>query len=195
MQLEGIARIAHQINRALRMGIGEDGGPDWFAAPQWMKDSAVAGVQFHIDNPTAKPEDSHKSWLNHKLASGWTFGPIKSDVLKQHPCMVPFDKLPKDQQAKDWVFREVVHMLVPVFRHMVEITKDMEQQQTGALLYITAMVKRFGGETGIVQLSEADMRESLDYELGRHDQEDGGLILKVQREADEAPLEVGAPAA
>ena len=180
MQLEGIARIAHQINRALRMGIGEDGGPDWFAAPQWMKDSAVAGVKFHMDDPSAKAEDSHKAWLNHKLADGWTYGPVKSEALKVHPCMVPFDKLPKDQQAKDWVFREVVHMVLPTFKHMVEMEEESQQQQTGALLYITAMVKRFGGETGIVRLTDADMHEALDYELGRHDEEGGGLILKVQ---------------
>lgn len=192
MRLEGIARIAHQINRALRMGMGEDGGPDWFAASAELRAGIVAGVKFHIDNPQASPSDSHKAWLNHKLAAGWAYGPVKSEALKVHPCMVPFDKLPKDQQAKDWVFREVVHMVLPTFKHMVEIEEESQQQQTGALLYITAMVKRFGGETGIVRLTDDDMREALDYELGRHDEEGGGLILKVQpAPEDEDAMAVG----
>lgn len=199
-KLAGIARICHQINRALRMGLGEDGGPDWFAASDHIKNSAIAGVQFHIDNPEAKPEDSHKAWMNHKLEHGWTYGPEKSELLKTHPCLVSFDRLPREQQAKDWIFREVVHMVFPTFQHMENMSKDLsaihEQsmaEQQGALLYIAAMVKRFGGETCTVHLSEADMLAAVELELMRHDTNENGLVLMVR--SDEPAAEQAQPAA
>lgn len=199
-KLAGIARICHQINRALRMGLGEEGGPDWFAASDHVKNSAVAGVQFHIDNPDAKPEDSHKAWMNHKLEHGWTYGEEKSELLKTHPNLVPFERLPRDQQAKDWIFREVVHMVLPAFQHMENMSKDLTTihaqslaEQQGALLYIAALVKRFGGETGTVHLAEADMLAAVELELMRHDTNENGLVLMVR--SDDAPAQQAVQAA
>ena len=39
------------------------------------------------------------------------YGPVKDLDAKQHPCMVPFEQLPVEQQAKDYIFRAVVHAL------------------------------------------------------------------------------------
>jgi len=33
-----------------------------------------------------------------------------------HPCIVPFDELPLDQQIKDRLFRQTVHALAPLLR-------------------------------------------------------------------------------
>lgn len=38
--------------------------------------------------------------------------PDEEPDLKQHHCLVPFDQLPREQQAKDFLFRGVVHALV-----------------------------------------------------------------------------------
>lgn len=57
------------------------------------------------------PEASHISWMNQKVEEGWVYGPVKDPEAKQHPCMVPFDQLPREQQAKDYIFRAVVHSL------------------------------------------------------------------------------------
>lgn len=39
------------------------------------------------------------------------YGPIKDAVKKEHPCFVPFTTLPAEQQAKDALFRSIVHAL------------------------------------------------------------------------------------
>ena len=57
------------------------------------------------------PEASHISWMKQKLEEGWVYGPVKDPENKQHPCIVPFDALPREQQAKDFIFRAVVHAL------------------------------------------------------------------------------------
>lgn len=109
---EGIARVAHEVNRAYCAGMGDNSQSSWAEAPQWQKDSAVNGVAFHADNPKAGPEASHNTWLSEKRATGWQYGQEKDPARKLHPCMVDFDLLPREQQAKDYIFCAVVHALL-----------------------------------------------------------------------------------
>jgi hypothetical protein len=104
-----IAMVAHEANRAYCLAIGDTSQLPWAEAPQWQKDSAIAGVQMHLANPDATPADSHESWLKHKLADGWVYGPVKDAENKQHPCCVPYEDLPAEQKAKDFIFRGAVH--------------------------------------------------------------------------------------
>jgi hypothetical protein len=109
--IEQMARMAHEVNRAYRQAIGEEPGPEWGEAPAQTKKSMLNGVIFHLVNPTAGPKNSHENWLNDKRLRGWTFGSEKNEARREHPCMVPFAELPIEQQAKDYIFRAVVHSL------------------------------------------------------------------------------------
>lgn len=46
-----------------------------------------------------------------EIADGWEYGPVKDPEAKEHPCLVPFSDLPREQQAKDFLFRAVVRAL------------------------------------------------------------------------------------
>lgn len=109
--VERIAKVAHEVNRAYCECLGDWTIPNWEEAPNWQRNSARAGVEFHLANPDASPSASHEAWLNTKLAEGWRYGEEKDAEAKTHPCMVPFDALPLTQQAKDFLFRAVVHAL------------------------------------------------------------------------------------
>jgi len=108
MKQEEIARVAHEVNRAYCQALGDDSQVSWEDAPQWQKESALLGVKLHLEYPLSGPEASHESWMNQKIAEGWTWGPIKYPEAKQHPCIVPFHALPAEQRAKDFIFRGVV---------------------------------------------------------------------------------------
>ena len=41
----------------------------------------------------------------------WTYGEVKDPAKKEHPCLVAFEALPKEQQAKDYIFKAVVDAL------------------------------------------------------------------------------------
>lgn len=111
MYIEDIARTCHEANRAYCMALGDNSQPSWDKAPKWQKDSAINGVEFHLANPGADDSASHENWYKEKLADGWVYGPKKDPEKKEHPCMVPFKELPPEQQAKDRLFRAVVHAL------------------------------------------------------------------------------------
>lgn len=106
-----IARVCHEVNAAYCEALGDKSQPSWERAEGWQVDSAKVGVQFHLDNPAAGPEASHNSWLTQKKTDGWKHGKVKDPAKKEHPCIVAFHHLPKEQQAKDFLFRQVVHSL------------------------------------------------------------------------------------
>jgi len=112
MNIEQIAKTAHEVNRAYCLSTGDTTQPLWEDAPEWQKNSAINGVKFHIENPDAKPEDSHNSWLKEKETDGWKYGEVKDPEKKEHPCFVPYDKLPQEQKTKDYLFIGVVRSFV-----------------------------------------------------------------------------------
>lgn len=120
MKVLVIARVAHEINRAYCASLGDTSQPAWEDAPEWQQQSAIAGVEMHLANPDATPEQSHESWLAQKVAAGWVYGEVKDAEKKEHPCCRPYDELPAEQKSKDYLFRSVVHMLKDIPDEMVQ---------------------------------------------------------------------------
>jgi hypothetical protein len=106
-----IARICHETNRAYCAAIGDFSQLPWEIADEWQRTSAVKGVEFHLAHPDATASASHDSWLEEKRATGWKYGPVKDPAKKEHPCFVPFDELPVEQQRKDKLFKAIVEAL------------------------------------------------------------------------------------
>lgn len=111
LTVEEIAKVAHEVNRAYCLSLGDASQPEWTAAPDWQRTSAIKGVEFHIANPHSKPSDSHESWLSEKRAAGWKYGPVKNAETKEHPCFLPYGELPPEQKAKDYLFLAVAKTL------------------------------------------------------------------------------------
>ena len=102
------AAAGHEVNRVYCASQGDMSQLPWNEAPDWQKESAIAGAMAIAMNPDQSPEMSHESWLAHKKADGWVWGPVKDPETKEHPCMVPYAELPEHQKAKDAFFTAVV---------------------------------------------------------------------------------------
>lgn len=110
IEIARVAKICHEANRAFCETLGDFSQPRWDEAPDWQKSSAISGVEFHLSGDHG-PEASHESWMKQKIKDGWVFGSKKDPELKTHPCICPFSELPPEQQAKDYLFRGIVHAM------------------------------------------------------------------------------------
>lgn len=111
MNVEEIAKVAHEVNRAYCQSLGDVSQVPWNDAPEWQRTSAINGVKFHLANPDSTPAHSHESWMAEKLADGWKYGTVKDPEKKEHPCIVPYNELPAAQRAKDYIFLALVRQL------------------------------------------------------------------------------------
>ena len=46
-------------------------------------------------------ENVHEVWAESRISEGWQYGEDRSDALKQHPCLVPYEDLPENEKAYD----------------------------------------------------------------------------------------------
>lgn len=108
MNAELVAIICHEANKAYCVTIGDMTQKHWEDAPLWQRISAIKGVQALIDNPRLTPEELHAEWCKEKIRDGWNYGKIKDPEKKEHPCLVPYEELPEEQQVKDRLFYAIV---------------------------------------------------------------------------------------
>jgi hypothetical protein len=108
--VEAVARVCHEANRAWQQVTGDPVvSLPWDDAPQWQRDSAISGVRNAVYGVT--PEESHRNWCSERLAAGWTYGLVKDETARTHPCLVEYVDLPPEQQAKDRLFVAIVKAL------------------------------------------------------------------------------------
>jgi ryanodine receptor 2 len=64
-----------------------------------------------IVEPLAK--NTHENWASMRMNQGWRYGPERNDEYKQHPCLVPFEKLPESEKEHDRkIVREILKTLL-----------------------------------------------------------------------------------
>lgn len=43
----------------------------------------------------------HEVWAQNRIDDGWTYGPVRDDAKKNHPCLIPYDELPESEKEYD----------------------------------------------------------------------------------------------
>ena len=43
----------------------------------------------------------HEVWAQSRMTQGWSYGEERNDILKQHPCLIPYEELPEVEKAYD----------------------------------------------------------------------------------------------
>lgn len=46
-------------------------------------------------------ENVHEVWAASRISEGWIYGKERNDVLKQHPCLIPYKELPEIEKEYD----------------------------------------------------------------------------------------------
>lgn len=43
----------------------------------------------------------HENWSKKRMDEGWTYGEVRDDKQKHHPCLVPYEELSDIEKAYD----------------------------------------------------------------------------------------------
>jgi hypothetical protein len=46
-------------------------------------------------------KNTHEVWAAGRIAAGWTFGELRDDIKKKHPCLVPYEELSESEKDYD----------------------------------------------------------------------------------------------
>lgn len=101
---EDLARICHEAHLALRIGLNDSADDMHFdALPQDRKDLVINQVRLFREGKTLA--EVHLAWCGWMLKRGWRLPysdepQLRDTVLKIHPNLVPYEKLPVEEQAK-----------------------------------------------------------------------------------------------
>lgn len=69
--------------------------------PQPMDTSDIQ-LPVELDELVEKmAKNVHEVWAQNRIDQGWVYGEERSDSLKTHPCLVPYEELPEIEKAYD----------------------------------------------------------------------------------------------
>lgn len=103
-----IAKIIHQCWVSHQIAVGQ---PYNDRLTDAQRESLLSGYRKFINNPTMTCQQNHEEWMEHRLANGWTLGPVKDEALKQHPDLIPYDQLPAVEKTKNEVFLSACRLI------------------------------------------------------------------------------------
>jgi len=43
----------------------------------------------------------HEVWAAGRMAAGWKYGPVRDELKKEHPCLVPYEDLTEEEKDYD----------------------------------------------------------------------------------------------
>ena len=111
MTVDQIARICHEVLRGYCRSQRDFSYDAWAKALAWQKRGAIEGVKLILMKPSMTPADSHKAWMDRKVAEGWRYGEEIDPKALTHPHIFPFHQLKVTDQLQYELFVTTVKTL------------------------------------------------------------------------------------
>lgn len=111
--VEMVARIAHESNMVACGVFGKTIQKHWDESPEWQHKLSYQIVRDVISGVTS-PEVIHNRWCTVLIKDGWTFGPIKDEIKKTSPLLIPYNDcgLSAEQKSKDSLIIAIVRATI-----------------------------------------------------------------------------------
>ena len=114
-KIDACAHAAHEAVRAYAKTTAADGdllANPWDHCDDAARAAARATVYRLIDCRSLTPEQAHEVWVASMVGLGWKKGRTKNVLAKTHPCLVEWDDLDHEIQAKDALFLDVAKAML-----------------------------------------------------------------------------------
>jgi ryanodine receptor 2 len=46
-------------------------------------------------------KNAHDTWARQRLAEGWSYGPVRDEIRKEHPGLLSYENLPESEKDYD----------------------------------------------------------------------------------------------
>lgn len=69
--------------------------------PQPLDTSDVHLSKELLELVESMAKNVHEVWAQNRIEQGWIYGEERSDALKQHPCLIPYEELPEVEKDYD----------------------------------------------------------------------------------------------
>ena len=69
--------------------------------PQPLDTSKVELPEDLMELVEEMAKNVHEVWAQTRMEQGWTYGEVRNDELKQHPCLVEYEELPEEERVYD----------------------------------------------------------------------------------------------
>jgi hypothetical protein len=46
-------------------------------------------------------KNAHEVWAAQRIKDGWSYGVVRDDAAKKHPCLRPYEELPESEKEYD----------------------------------------------------------------------------------------------
>ena len=69
--------------------------------PQPIDTTSIELPQELMNLAEEMAKNVHEVWSAGRMADGWTYGEVRDDEHKKHPCLVPYEELSESEKAYD----------------------------------------------------------------------------------------------
>jgi hypothetical protein len=106
-----IARIAYEATRQLALVFNET-RTAWDELSDDLRQLIIQRAREHLEHPERTAQSTHEAWVDRRLLEGWHYAADLDLKEKRHPHLVPFNKLPPRERARQTLFVSTVASLV-----------------------------------------------------------------------------------
>ncbi|NXF64058.1 RYR3 protein, partial [Ciccaba nigrolineata] len=127
-------------------------------------DTSQIALPFHLEKIRDKlAENIHELWGMNKIELGWTYGKIRDDNKRHHPCLVEFSKLPETEKNYNLqMSTETLKTLLALGCHIVHAHPAAEEDLKKVKLPKNYMMTN-GYKPAPLDLSEVKLLPSQEF--------------------------------
>jgi len=107
-----VGRIVHEGQRAFCCATGDPYHVEWDNVSGTRYNNTMLDVLWMSNNPYLTAKELHVLWMDYRTSLGWSYGEKRSDALKQHPCLLPWNDLDSIERCKISLLRSTLFALL-----------------------------------------------------------------------------------
>lgn len=90
-----------ELNKGIIVGPSIESVDEAAFVPQPV-DTSMVNLPSYIENIRDKlAENIHEVWAANKIDAGWSYSELRNDIMKKHPCLTAFERLPAAEKKYD----------------------------------------------------------------------------------------------